>query len=623
MPTLIDEGTLQQLLTGLLGRTNIRPRSITEDKLAVGAASAAVVRDGSISDVHIDTLTVDALTGGTISGESIVLTGAGTIESSNFVSGSAGFQINYDGSVEFTTGTFSGTLEAGEIHIPDAVTASSFHVDSSGQMWLGSTSFGAAPFRVTAAGAVTATGVTVTGSITTGSGSNIGAQYLSSGSTAANLTIDTGGWVRSQNYSAGSAGWAIDASGNAEFNDVTVRGDIEAGTITIGDFHVDSSGNMWHGGESSFAAARGFRLDASSGRIEAGNTVYFIDASGNLNGYLTTGGLIPGHVGWFTIDTDGNDLLVYPNTGAYTLDSAAATFDTGAVLFDSTSTFTVEPGSTSSMIFGYSGWSGALLVQGTNDSMFRMRDTSTTGNIRAYIRFEDSGGGLDGVVGMIDNRLQLRTYQSGSDVWLLADGDVLVGSSGGYAGTNLIGGDTTNHQGQIEWWTSSANAAMALYNDIAMASNPSGISITFGTGTGDPGTGADYMLFRKNAGSPTVVGSIDGNGSGGVRYNTTSDRRLKSNIRPFEGAEEFDLIPWRSYEMKFGRGEVTRHGVVAQDVHEDGALKALHPHVRVGGDEDHWGFDYTGIIGTIGGALADTRRELAALRDRVRELEAA
>lgn len=253
----ITEGDLQSLIASLLGRTNIRPRSITEDKLAVGAASAAIVQDGSISDVHIDNLTVAALSAGTITGESIVLTGVGTIESSNFISGSTGFQINYDGSVEFTTGTFSGSLEAGEIHIPDQVTANSFHVDTTGQMWLGSTAFIGAPFQVNAAGAVTATGVTVTGAITAGTGSSLPGGFLASGNVVANLTIDTGGWIRSQNYSAGLDGWAIDQDGTAEFNNVTIRG-----TLAVNDVS----------GWLSFTTGGGFRSSASGARLQFTNT---------------------------------------------------------------------------------------------------------------------------------------------------------------------------------------------------------------------------------------------------------------------------------------------------------------------------------------------------------------
>ena len=45
------------------------------------------------------------------------------------------------------------------------------------------------------------------------------------------LTVATGGMVMSQNYAANSTGWAIKPDGTAEFNNVKVRGDVQANSI--------------------------------------------------------------------------------------------------------------------------------------------------------------------------------------------------------------------------------------------------------------------------------------------------------------------------------------------------------------------------------------------------------
>jgi hypothetical protein len=47
--------------------------------------------------------------------------------------------------------------------------------------------------------------------------------------------VVSGGAVQSDNYSAGSTGWAIDGDGSAEFNDVTVRGAVVADTFRMTD----------------------------------------------------------------------------------------------------------------------------------------------------------------------------------------------------------------------------------------------------------------------------------------------------------------------------------------------------------------------------------------------------
>lgn len=57
-------------------------------------------------------------------------------------------------------------------------------------------------------------------------------------------SLGVGQWISSTNYSAGSSGWAINANGSAEFNNVTVRGSIEASslkanTAMVGTVHID------------------------------------------------------------------------------------------------------------------------------------------------------------------------------------------------------------------------------------------------------------------------------------------------------------------------------------------------------------------------------------------------
>jgi hypothetical protein len=66
------------------------------------------------------------------------------------------------------------------------------------------------------------------------------ADYIRGGTfSAATMIVGAEGMIRSSNYVAGSAGWMIDGDGNAEFNNVTIRGTIYAtageitGTLTI------------------------------------------------------------------------------------------------------------------------------------------------------------------------------------------------------------------------------------------------------------------------------------------------------------------------------------------------------------------------------------------------------
>lgn len=65
-------------------------------------------------------------------------------------------------------------------------------------------------------------------------GWNFTNSYMCSGG----IVINSSGEIYSTNYSAGSAGWCINGSGNAEFNNVTVRGTVCASQGCIGCFNL-------------------------------------------------------------------------------------------------------------------------------------------------------------------------------------------------------------------------------------------------------------------------------------------------------------------------------------------------------------------------------------------------
>jgi phage minor structural protein len=94
--------------------------------------------------------------------------------------------------------------------------------------------------QVVVQGTFTVDGWRVSGK-TTIDGGNIEANSISCNSlktstlTGKTITVDGAtGILKSSNYVAGSAGWQIKGDGNAEFNNVTVRGNIATATLTTG-----------------------------------------------------------------------------------------------------------------------------------------------------------------------------------------------------------------------------------------------------------------------------------------------------------------------------------------------------------------------------------------------------
>jgi hypothetical protein len=122
-----------------------------------------------IDSAHIIALTASKITAGTIGAHTITMAGVSSIlKSSNYLAatsntGGTGWKISGDGKAVFNEASIRSSLDIGEdLGTSDAT---SFHVDSTGNMWSGanSTSFAIAPFRVTNTGAVTAKTLTLTG----------------------------------------------------------------------------------------------------------------------------------------------------------------------------------------------------------------------------------------------------------------------------------------------------------------------------------------------------------------------------------------------------------------------------------------------------------------------------
>ena len=226
-----------------------------------------------------------------ISGESV--------ESSNFVSGTSGWQIDGDGNAEFNSvvirdslyvmpsGTsFPGSPEDGELfHRTDQ--NRTFRYDADNTVWL--------PLDYIGDGARIANAIIDNAHIT-----DLAAGKITAGTISGEEIIIAGGTsgiLRSSNFSAGSAGWRIRGDGSAEFNDVTIRGDIESGN-----WDGASPANLVTG---DLTATAGFYLDSSVGAMQLEGSLWVsgdieVFAGGKVKiypGETSSPGLEIGHSG--------------------------------------------------------------------------------------------------------------------------------------------------------------------------------------------------------------------------------------------------------------------------------------------------------------------------------------
>lgn len=142
-----------------------------------------------------------------------------------------------------------------------------------------------------------------------------------------------------------------------------------------------------------------------------------------------------------------------------------------------------------------------------------------------------------------------------------------------------------------------------------------GLIIQAGLDT-NPTSSSYYALFLD--GNGTNIGGIRGNGAGGTMYSTTSDRRLKQNIKTFDkGLATLDKINPTIYQMKSNPTQ-DEIGFIAQE------LQKVLP-IAVGGDpmddveESPMTVDYGRITPVLVAAIKEQQEIINTLTKRLND----
>jgi len=240
-------------------------------------------------------------------------------------------------------------------------------------------------FQVDADGVLHATGAVIEGALTAGEGSSIDGAYIedatitdakianltfskiTAGTNTASLTIDSGGYIQSENYSAGSSGFRISGSGDAEFNDVTVRGALITGSGSQIDGSYITAGTIT-GRTIQTSASNPRAVLWAAGSLAHRFTLY--DSAGNQKVEISESGIT-------MEDQNGvSTLILNANTGEITCNGIlkGAFFYSGAQVFGGaapTSWTTLD-------LSGWVGYTRALVLlrihnAGDSDTNYRFR----------------------------------------------------------------------------------------------------------------------------------------------------------------------------------------------------------------------------------------------------------
>jgi hypothetical protein len=144
-----------------------------------------------------------------------------------------------------------------------------------------------------------------------------------------------------------------------------------------------------------------------------------------------------------------------------------------------------------------------------------------------------------------------------------------------------------------------------------------GLEIEIGPNSNVTTTNA-FIAFKD--GNGTFIGSVTGDNSGGILFNTTSDKRLKQNITPYHnGITLLKDIETYSYEMKSNPG--TEHiGFIAQELYK------VMPQIVKGSPEttdieNPMMVDYSKMVPVLVAATKELIKENEALKSKIYKLE--
>ena len=442
-----------------------------------------------LSGDKLSELNVEKLETGTISSKQITLgvqPGQGDVYfaagKTDFTTTTAGFILGVDDSdsdkAKFYLGdttdymywdgsnlTMSGSLVAGQLHIPDQdSTAASFHVDSTGNMWMGATETN----KATAPVQISNTGIMELG--------DTGGTYIE--------LHGPNGTVGSSNFASGSVGWQINNDGSAEFQDVEVRGTIHSSVFEYdvvsaigGRLLVTNAGKL----ASDMTAA-----DASNVVLE-GNTTFVNDdilflraetGSGIQEEYMRV--------------TDASGAPTY----VVTRDLAAA-YGAGANPVWKAGT-AVTKTKNSDLAATHSGGYLLLFGEGTNSPYYSVQVSSAVG----YNAFDEVGrfGNLNGVAGFSSDTFGIFAGDYDAGQYITYDsvsGDLLV--NGSQLSNEALFGDGSDGNVTIASGTTTLTADM-FYDNLTIS----------GGATLDTN---GYRVFVRN--TLTNAGTIQWNGVDG------------------------------------------------------------------------------------------------------------
>ena len=471
-------------------------------------------------------------------------------------------------------------------------------------------------------------------------------------------------------YNSGTSLISSVNAANTAYNELYLNGsDIRFGTSLSEKMRIDSSGNVLVGKTASNVAAEGVEIRPSgfTGLTVdggAGLTIRRLTSDGELQSFFkdttkvgSIGSASSGGV--FDISGAANDVRITGGNASYWLDNSAVYAGNNASRDLGTSSFawkdlylsgTANVGNLQTTSIGriFSGNGG----NASNPMIANVSDQNTGIYFPAADNMALSTGGserlrIDGAGNVTIQPAGTTIRSFGETVAIKKDqsGPTRLSVRNDTNDSNSSAGVTVSAAGNS--WTVECGSSVKNGNDLtfaldATAGTPSekmrlttsgvlNINQTASTGgklnvsnsSGswvatwvDAQENGNYFEFRDSGGN--THGTITASGTG-VSYNTASDIRLKTDIKPIlNAAEKLMAMNAVTHKWKDNPESDAVHGFIAQEM-----VDIIPEAVSQGKEEDDtWSMDYGRITPIIVAALQDALKEIDMLKNRIAELEA-
>jgi hypothetical protein len=260
---------------------------------------------------------------------------------------------------------------------------------------------------------------------------------------------------------------------------------------------------------------------------------------------------------------------------------------------------------TSNLVFGSGGsltermriTSGGNVGIGTSSpaSLLEIAATGPT------LRINSTTGGNDGILAWYVNTNYIGDIRTNSGSGAMTFNQ---GPSAGWGGYMVFKTDTTERMRITSGGYVLVNRSTTLNNGYFEANGDAGRS---GVACNQISTGTSYQIYFSNPNG--IVGSISTNGST-TSYNTSSDYRLKEDLKEINGLEKVSAI--KVYDFKWKNSEDRMDGVIAHELAE------VLPYA-VSGEKDKekmQGVDYSKLVPVLVKAIQELEARIKQLENK-------